>query len=234
MNYIKHSAFNFCKRNHIKGAVTLKSLTKAAHQNDYIVYSYSSSSNIMLLLGIYNNAQTAASVSVKATDGNTIIFIDDSLSKNKQLFALAHEIGHIVLDHNPVDDKALLSKQEREANKFAHYILTTDLFPYRKAVSSLAAIGTILILLITVLSLPDAVNQPASNSSTASNPVSSYANSPANATVCYYTKYGSVYHIYRECTYLDVAAEVYEAPVDNCPAHKLCSRCEKRTLENYK
>lgn len=240
MDYVKHRAISYRNRNHIKNTVTLKSLTKIARQNGYIVYKYSATKTIMILLGVYDDSLLASSVSAKDTNGNVIIFIDDSISENKQLFALAHEIGHIVLEHTPISDPRLKRRQENDANKFAHYILSKRPFPFDAVSLSLVVASTMLIGLILTFSLQptdsntvtasvnsDAVFQPSVSSE------SEGTSNASNETICYYTKHGSVYHIYRDCTYLNVAAGVYETTVDNCPVHELCSRCKKR-FESYK
>ena len=240
MDYVKHRAISYRNRNHIKNTVTLKSLTKIARQNGYIVYKYSATKTIMILLGVYDDSLLASSVSAKDTNGNVIIFIDDSVSENKQLFALAHEIGHIVLEHTPVCDPSLKRKQENDANKFAHYILSKRPFPFDAVSLSLVVASTMLIGLILTFSLQptdsntvttsvnsDAVSQPSVSSAVGS------TTNASNETICYYTKHGSVYHIYRDCTYLNAADEVYEATVGNCPPPELCSRCKKR-FESYK
>lgn len=235
MDYVKHRAISYRNRNHIKNTVTLKSLTKIARQNGYIVYKYSATKTIMILLGVYDDSLSAPSVSAKDTNGNVIIFIDDFVSENKQLFALAHEIGHIVLEHTPVSDPRLKRRQENDANRFAHYILSKRPFPFDAVSLSLVATSTMLIGLILTLSLQptdsnavpaaincDTVSQPSVNSEFEGTSTTS------NEAICYYTKYGSVYHIYRDCTYLNAADEVYKTTVGNCPAHELCSRCKRR------
>lgn len=244
MDYIKHRALDFRSRNHIKNTVTLKSLTKIARQNGYIVYNYSATQTLMLLLDVYDDSLTASSVSTKDSNGNIIIFIDDSAPKDKRLFGMAHELGHIILEHKPVTDKKLKRRQENEANKFAHCILSKHPFPFDAVTVSLAACIILLLTLISVLLITPtnsdsiAVDVDSNNSSThvSSDAVSYPSVSSAtdsvltgsNGPVCYYTKHGSVYHTYRDCTYLDAAANVYETTIDNCPAHELCSRCRKR------
>lgn len=250
MDYIKHRAFDFRSRNHIKNTVTLKSLTKIARQNGYIVYRYSSARTLMLLLGVYDDSLTAPSVATKDSNGNIIIFIDDSAPKDKQLFGMAHEFGHINLEHVPTEDEQLRKKQESEADKFAHYILSKRTFSFNSVVISLAAVIILLLTLISVLLITPtnsdsiAVDVDSNNSSThvisdaVSYPsVSSATDSSltgSNGPVCYYAKHGNVYHTYRDCTYLDAAAQVYETTIDNCPAHELCTRCKNRALESEK
>ena len=121
MNYIKHKSICFSRQTNLYHEhITLSKLKLASRKNGYIVKSYSTSLAMLIMLGVYDEAKSASSVSTKDTNGNVIIFIDDTLTESKQTFALAHEIGHIVLEHSPQIPKAV---QENEANKFAHYLL---------------------------------------------------------------------------------------------------------------
>ena len=125
MNYIKHTSISFLNQNHLKRKeLTFKKLLHTARQNGYIVKSYADGIELIAFYGLYERAQKSSSFSITDDSGNTIIFIDDTLAKSKQLFALAHEIGHIRLEHKPCKDKKTKNKQEREANLFAHYLLT--------------------------------------------------------------------------------------------------------------
>ena len=63
---------------------------------------------------------------------NNIIYIDEALSKEEQIFVCAHELGHMVL-HRKVnavfmDTRTYLgtSSYEMEANKFAMELLVSD------------------------------------------------------------------------------------------------------------
>lgn len=49
---------------------------------------------------------------------NNIIFYNDSISRERIRFSVAHEIGHIWLEHKICDEK-----NEAEANHFAGYLL---------------------------------------------------------------------------------------------------------------
>lgn len=125
MNYIKHVSIKFAQTHKIYGKkITLKKLLFVAKQNGYIVKTYSASAHMMIMLGVYERAIQSSSVAVIEEKGDVYIFIDDSMPEQKQLFALSHELGHILLKHDP--QKQGKRQFEREANLFAHYLLDSD------------------------------------------------------------------------------------------------------------
>ena len=100
--------------------MTLSALKQATQLHGYTVFDYSDFFTKMFLagLGLYSKTKTAKGLTVKDSKGNIIIFIDDSISEEKQLFVLAHELGHILLNHldNPNSNG---KQQEIEADRFA-------------------------------------------------------------------------------------------------------------------
>lgn len=98
--------------------MTLEILKQAAHLRGYVVLNYSEALYPLIVLGVYDRAQKSKAVAV-SIDNNNFIFIDDSLSEEKQTFALAHELGHIVLNHQPSDTIRKSKLQEIEADRFA-------------------------------------------------------------------------------------------------------------------
>ena len=254
MNYIKHTALTFCKNNHLeRKEVTYNRLIKTARQNGYIVKTYSASDELLIYYGLYDRAQKSSSVSVTDENANVLIFIDDSLSKNKQRFALAHEIGHIILEHKP--NEKTKRRQEREADWFAHYLLTGTAPPridlYLSIISLMICV-TLIVLLVclplmgkmnftkqktegenTTVSAPTEAKDTIPADKVAVAPPSSSASSAAESSkqqsdICYYTEHGTVYHIYRDCSYLKNSQNVYTSKIDECPLDRLCSRCANR------
>ena len=274
MNYIKHSAITFCKNNYLeRKEITYKRLINSARQNGYIVKTYSASDELLIYYDLYDRAQKSSSVSITDENENILIFIDDSLTKNKQRFALAHEIGHIVLEHKP--NEKTKRKQEREADLFAHYMLTGTApprFDFYISIISLFICITVIILSISLtltrvrvssghLCKAEApteaeaetvdfakqkteeekttVSAPTENKDTipadkvtivppSSSPSSAAESSEPQSDICYYTEHGTVYHIYRDCSYLKKSQNVYTSKIEECPLDRLCSRCSNR------
>lgn len=125
MNYIKHSVVKFAKLIKLDSKkITFKNLTVAISKKNFVVRKYSTSEILLVSFDLFDDAANSDSISCIDEYGIKHIFIDDTIPKQKQLFALAHEIGHIVLNHNPNDTKK--HRQEREANLFAHYLLDSN------------------------------------------------------------------------------------------------------------
>lgn len=131
MNFIKHSSIKFSYENNLMGKeVNFEKLLKAARRSGYIVMYYSTSATQLILLNLYERARNSRSVCCKDQNGNVCIFIDDSLAGSEKLFALAHEIGHVVLEHKAVETEEEKERQENEANLFAHHLLMES-HPYK-------------------------------------------------------------------------------------------------------
>lgn len=219
MNYIKHSAITFLHQNHLfYKEVTFKKLLTVARKNGYIIKKYSSSGSLMILLNIYDRAKKSSSVSLIDENSNTYIFLDDKLPASKQLFALAHEIGHIKLEHSASSDKS--RRQEREANLFAHYILDTAPQKLDTAIKFLTGFLCLCITVTTVFYANKTSTKPLKDNNSVIK--------IENDTICYFTEYGSVYHLYRDCSYLNNSKKVYTSTIGKCTKKTLCSRCEDK------
>lgn len=230
MNYIKHSSIKFSCKHHLSGKeVTFERLLKVSRQEGYIVKYYSTADMQLVLLDLYDRAKNSSSVSCKDESGNVCIFIDDSMSDDEQLFALAHEIGHIILEHKPVKNKKLKGKQEREANLFAHYLITKSSQRLDKAINSIFGILICCILgvMLVMMGSPDKEGTPTVNYYTQEK-VSGAAHQITDSTVCYLARYSTVYHTYKDCSYLKNSKTVYETTVGECGKDRLCSRCAAR------
>lgn len=235
MNYIKHSSIKFLQRNHLLGKeVTLERLLKASRQNGYIVKYYSTANMQLVLLDLYDRAKKSSSVSCKDENGNVCIFIDDSMSDDEQLFALAHEIGHIILEHKPVENKKLKGKQEREANLFAHHLITKT-SPQKISNAINTVLGILIFcalgIMLVVMSSPNKEEVQTVNYHYTQAEKSGEVQQITDSTVCYLARYSTVYHTYRDCSYLKNSETVFESTVGKCGKDRQCSRCAARYKE---
>ena len=80
-----------------------------------------------------------------------LLFIRDSLNGKEKLFAIAHELGHIVLEHTSLHPSVI---EEHEANEFSHYILHPNVglkaqavIIRHKRIAGAVAIGLIVVML---------------------------------------------------------------------------------------
>lgn len=229
MDYIKHSSIRFAKETKLYGkTITFEKLLFAARQKGYIVRKYSTSADTMILYRVFERAKKSSSISITDNDSNTVIFIDDSLPKLKQLFALAHEIGHINLGHSPGSPKK--RRQEREANLFAHYLIDLE-FDNKRIKFAIKVISVCLCLCLSALFIfAHHLNNPTQARTVSSNSEQTIERTfeVPKETVCYYTKYGEVYHLYKDCYYIKTSKNVFCDTVENCHKDRLCSACEQR------
>ena len=164
-----------------------------------------------------------------------MIFYDDALSEDETIFAIVHEIGHIELGHN-IDCKHN-TRQEKEANTFAHYLLSPEK-NYNIAIKACVISLFICISIIIILVAPwRENNQPTSLSdksfnrnAISSETVESQSTfTEINSTdICYFTERGEVYHLYRDCGYLKNSKTVMSDTILHCHKGRLCSACERR------
>ena len=235
MNYIKHTAIKFTKtiRLHNRN-INLKNLSAAVSKRNFAVRKYSTSETLLIAFGLYDEAHDSDALSFIDENGIGHIFIDDSMPEQKQLFALAHELGHIQLKHDP--QKQGKRQFEREANLFAHYLLDSD-YDIKRLFSTIKILIAILCLLFSIVFclLCYGVFLPKSNSEqpTQHNQVPSQSSAPSNntSTVFYYTPNGEVYHIYRDCQYIRNSDVVHTTTTKVEGIERICSACEKRSNE---
>ena len=107
-----------------KTEITLTELKNIAYINGYVVLNFSSTiaKLYFAVLGLSSEAKKAKGLTIIDPKGEAIIFIDDNQPNETQLFALAHEMGHIVLNHK--ENKLTPEQQEKEAEQFANAILS--------------------------------------------------------------------------------------------------------------
>ncbi len=215
MNYVEHQAVVFKRKNHIRKC-NFKRLLCVCRKKGYMVKSYSKGKNFMLATGLWRKSQCVPSISVVDEYGNAMIFLRDGLSGEKRLFALAHELGHIILKHKDHSE----DYAEEEANQFAHSLLQEWRIQQTEWILTIIIF---LLSLLVILFINDIINL-----SIKQNLQTSTINSETNEEICYFTKYGEVYHIYRDCHYLKNSKEICTGTTNTCYKDRMCSACEYR------
>lgn len=254
MNYVKHSAISFAKSIKLKDQNrSLKKLTVLLTKNGYVIRDYSKAETVLMSFALLDDSRESDSVSAVDQYGVPHLFIDDSLPSPKQLFALAHEVGHIVLKHRKT--YSLRRKQEREANLFAHYFLSYNNHQKTNTpilISAIILCLSIIILIISFLKLPEERLEvlPSSQNITVSIISAPDETIPGelvgvepgpdepesiptpktknNEEYCYYTPSGVVYHIYEDCGYIRNSHNTHYATIKQSGKSRICSACERR------
>lgn len=92
-------------------------------------YEQEKAQKIIQLYNLEQYVETKSAFTISKPDIK-IILVNNALALNERCFALAHELGHIVLQHTnqgilgkSLDNKTLENSQEEEADSFAVYLL---------------------------------------------------------------------------------------------------------------
>lgn len=117
------------------------------------------------------------------------VFLDESMSANDKLYALAHELGHICLEHTRAGSFIHGTfEQEHEANEFAHYLLHPSARIVVIAWANEHRIGAAAIVLAIILLI-------------AAIPVTNYVQSKIYHDYYFVTDSGEHYHM-ADCFYI--------------------------------
>lgn len=127
MNSIRRANDTLLKLKCRKFFLTLAEMRQAARNLGYSIFSYSEGERLMEELGVlpYKNFE-GFTVFI---DNEYIIFYKDELPYPEKMFVIAHEIGHIVLEHTycgvmgKSPDEAMENEQEQEADVFAYQFI---------------------------------------------------------------------------------------------------------------
>lgn len=108
---------------------SLDELVFIASENGYDIIDYSKNENLDSIitladrLSIQSYIETGTAFTYKNNE-TRLIFLCESMTNDEKLYALAHELGHILCNHFSTNSQSVSSvKEEREANEFAHYLL---------------------------------------------------------------------------------------------------------------
>ena len=202
---------------------TLPRIKKALSRKGYMVWNYSAAQDKLAVLGLLNESKKAKSVSF-VDENNILIFVDDSITEEMQLFAIVHEIGHIKLEHKV--RQLPKEEQEQEANEFAAHFLLSSSVNIWKIISLMLAV----VLLLT--SMGFLLNGRSSDKPTSSETV---VQTDVNATY-YWTTSGTVYHYYADCQSLKHSINILNGSLSKAQKSKdrLCKFCERQYKENEK
>lgn len=149
-------------------------LRELAAQKGWIISTYQAGRHIIKSLNYEDVAARKDSFTVQCKDHGKIIFYKDGLSLTKRNFALAHEFGHIVLEHTSAgilgesDDPAEELRQENEADSFAYSFLAPPIILHKCNVKNADEVERITLLdevdaavvYSRLRSIEDAVTEP--------------------------------------------------------------------------
>ena len=109
--------------------IDFERIKEIVRDRGWILKPYSAASEVFETFGLADYASSHDSFSLFLDDGTIAIFYKDTLSSGYRLHVLAHEFGHIMLEHTSLGvigkdaDSAVENIQEQEAEEFAAYFL---------------------------------------------------------------------------------------------------------------
>ena len=128
MKDIEYLAVKFLGKYDLKPPIGYNELKKIVSAEGWLLSYYSSSKSLFKKYNLTKCASEHNAFTYSSDDG-IFIFLKDNLTYDEKSFALAHEIGHILLDHCKngkigLHGKYTFSKLEKEADTFAYYVIS--------------------------------------------------------------------------------------------------------------
>ncbi len=149
MENITQTARRFVRKE-LKGKADFETLSRYANRLGYIIKFYEPDrpDDIVKLYNLSDIAKARQALTFR-NDNVKYIFINNEISPENKLHALAHELAHIILGHLDVNKNIVdYRRQDMEADAFAYTILN-----YRKPPHKIyALIGILSALLIMSVS----------------------------------------------------------------------------------
>ena len=193
---------------------TLDELVGVISEQGYEIIDFEPKSETMTALS-EELALTPAIVGQSAflyrRDGISLLFVKSSLTGQEKLYALAHELGHIVLGHTQTGGVSSVT-EEYEAAEFMHYVLNPGMWRRVSLVlyhHRLAAVAIISVLALAVVGIGFAQRQA--------------YESRFNGDY-YVTPSGKKYHR-RECSVLKDRSNIRRIAEDEMEVYDPCKLC---------
>lgn len=225
MIYFK--AKEFRSKYKINSKSSLEYLKMIIHKSGHNLLTYSDEIIKLTALNFREKVNNAPALSLMDDKGNITVYYNDELPMSVQRLALCHELGHIELGHFYL--KTIGEKQEKEADKFADYLLSPK---NDNKLTWIQIVCSFLCILFCILTLSKEhtknINNTKSNTTIPKTVSETTANVITDSTICYYAQYSVVYHLYKDCYYLKNSEKIYTDTVESCGKDRLCSACEHR------
>lgn len=122
----KEKAWSILLENGISAPLTFDDLRRICKKRGWGLESYQGGASLINSLSLCEIADKFPAFTFRWNDGTTIIFYRDSLSTADRIQTIAHEIGHITLEHlysGVAGYSELERPQETEANEFAYELI---------------------------------------------------------------------------------------------------------------
>lgn len=235
---IRYKAKKFKEKYELDNSCSPSYLKFVIHKRGHNVCTYTEEILKLTALKLNKEIKKSPAISLEDDNGEITVYYNDDLPENVQCLALAHEIGHIELGHIRKNSKG--QKQEREADEFANIILSKKIKKplFLTLIKSFLLIPIMCIFLVILSIFYPATNREKTFAgfsfelhSSSLEVSSSSPQEHSKNIVCYYSKYGEVYHLYSDCYHLKNSKSVFISTIDKCKLKRVCSVCERRSEE---
>ena len=123
MIQIKRPAYRVLAEAHIQSVLTFDDVMRICRANNWRVCSYAHARDLIFEFNLEEKARKHKGFVLRGAD-RTLILYSESLSTRERITVIAHEIGHIVLGHQPGDTFSHVEDaQEIEAHVFAYELV---------------------------------------------------------------------------------------------------------------
>lgn len=206
---------SFCKKYQLK-KISSEGLTSALRQQGYTIIEFNGIddnedvSSLIDALDLFNMTRVSRCFTYR-DDKYRLIFINENLTEEERIIALAHEEGHIFGGHMTEDNvfgEDII--QEFNANEFAHYLLKDQTGKIKRRKISIFVVSFVVFILLCL---------------------GSYLNKIYDESVytkeLYITGTGSKYHV-RDCMYIKDKTNVYRLTKEEFDLGKYapCEACK--------
>ena len=210
------------------------------HKQGYNLLPYSEALLLLTALRLDKEAKTAKALSSIDQNGEVTVYFNDKLPLSIQRVAIAHELGHIELNHKHRNLRKDL--QEKEADLFAKYLFEDSDNRFTVSIISLLCLFACILtaLLYFIISNNIFTQTDSAASSISNNSVSMQSKAPStvieqsdtqvtNEQLCFFTENSEVYHLYSDCQYIRNSNNVICDTISHSHKDRLCFACERQS-----
>lgn len=127
MYQLRRIAWTFALKHRLHRPLTFHDLKAICNAENWDLYPYSKARSLIHVLNLDDAAENNDAFSAIG-ENNVVIFYKDNLTLSERVHRIAHEIGHILLNHTPCPSD---DNQETEADYFSFELMLPSCVVYK-------------------------------------------------------------------------------------------------------